>query len=59
MLSPHREAKLQARRDLHQGLQDTAYLYLSGNIRGPVKVVNVRSLTEWGALGDVKGTGLV
>lgn len=58
MLTPHREAKLQARRDLHEGLQDAAYLYLSGNT-GKFKVVYVRSLTEWGALGDVKGTSLV
>jgi len=59
MLTHHREAKLQARRDLHEGLQDAAYLYMSGNAAGPIKLVYVRSLTEWGALGDVKGTSLV
>jgi hypothetical protein len=59
MLTPHREAKLQARRDLHSGLQDAAYLYYAGNSKGKLKLVYVRSLTEWGALGDVKGTSLV
>ena len=58
MLTPHREAKLQARRDLHEGLQDAAYLYYSGNT-GKLKVVYVRSHTEWGALGDVAGTSLI
>jgi len=57
MISAHRQIKLQARRDLHRALQDTAYCYLGG---GRVfKVVHVRSLTEWGALGDVKGTSFV
>jgi hypothetical protein len=57
MLSAHRQIKLKARQDLHAGLHDVAFCYLSG---GRVfKVVRVRSLTEWGALGDVKGTSLV
>ena len=57
MTSAHRQLKLKARQDLHRGLQDDAFCYMSG---GRVfKVVHVRSLTEWGALGDVKGTSFI
>lgn len=57
MISAHREAKLQARRDLHDALHDVAYVYPSGSRR--FKVCRVRAHTEWGALGDVKGTSFV
>ena len=58
MLNSHRERKLKARRDLHRGLQVAAFVYVTGR-KNVVKVVNVRPQTEWGQLGDVKGTSLV
>jgi hypothetical protein len=57
-LPSHRELKLQARRDLHRGLQVPAYLYVAGRTNR-IKVVNVRPQTEWGQIGDVAGTSLI
>lgn len=58
MLPSHRELKLQARRDLHTGLQVTAFVYVAGR-HIKMKVCGVRPQTEWGAVGDVLGTSLV